>query len=401
MPSPVPPLPSASRLGAQLVAAPVSAAACGRVWASQLAYLLARALPPIASFRIVAITRATVTSSVPIQWWPSPGCRLALVVIEPGANDVINGDWRDIDDSMYMNVSVTPPTGAAVIARAVGGSSALTGAVLQQLRSCAARGLYAALISLGDPGDVADEVHTMFVNFAPVGSDTNTGLAAITLVELPTSTLRPELGEVGLLTPTIDPRNDLHDGDSSVGTGITEAIAAEQDAATRVRVHWQIGTYESTTLCWSRSSATVGPLDFVSVGTADPVFRVRVPKIHEGITAKFLLRVRYNSTAAGTFRVVRGVVGAGSSNFDLTLPDSGGAWVEESTPITLRFDGTDQQLDLRFHGATDDGSALFVDSIALIQAEDEPAPSPPTGDARATEGADVRITESGDRRIPE
>jgi hypothetical protein len=114
-----------------------------------------------------------------------------------------------------------------------------------------------------------------------------------------------------------------------------------------------------------------------------------------------LLRVRYNSTALGTFRVVRSVVGAGTSNFDLALPDSGGSWVEESDAITLRFDGADQQVDLKFHGATDDGSALYVDSIALIQAEDEAAPAPPTGDARATEGADVRITESGDRRIPE
>lgn len=399
MPAPVAPLPTPSRLGAQLVAAPVSAAGCGRVWASQLAYLLARALPPIASFRLVALTRSTLSESIPIQWHPSPGCRLALLVIEPGANDVINGDGRDIDDSLYINVSVTPPTGATVVAGSVGGATPITGREVQQLRSQAARGLYAALISLGAPGDVADAPQTMFVNFAPVGSDTNTGIAAITLVELPTSTLRPELGEVGLLTPTIDPRNDLHDGDSGVGTGITETIAAEQDAATRVRVHWQIGTYESTTLCWSRSSASIGPLDFVSVGTSDPVFRVRVPKIHEGINAKFLLRVRYNSTAAATFRVVRGVVGAGSSNFDLTLPDSGGAWAEEHTPITLRFDGTDQQMDLRFHGATDDGSALYIDSIALIQTEDEPDPT--GASARITEGADVRVTESGDRRIPE
>lgn len=398
MPGPVPPLPSASRLGAQLVAAPVSAAACGRVWASQLAYLLARALPPIASFRIVAITRATVTSSVPIQWWPSPGCRLALVVIEPGANDVINGDGRPLDDSMYMAISVTPPTGATVVAGSVGSADVLTGREVQQLRSRASRGLYAALISLGDPGDVTDAPHTMSVDFGPVGSDTNTGLATITLVELPTSTLRPELGEVGLLTPTLDPRNDLHDGATSgIGTGITEAIAAEQDAATRVRVHWQIGTYENTALCWSRSSATVGPLDFVNVGSNDPAFRVRVPRIHEGITAKFLLRVRYNSTALGTFRVVRSVVGAGTSNFDLALPDSGGSWVEESDAITLRFDGTDQQIDLKFHAATDDGSALYIDSIALIQAEDEAGP----GDARITEGGDERITESGDRRAPE
>ena len=40
-----------------------------------------------------------------------------------------------------------------------------------------------------------------------------------------------------------------------------------------------------------------------------------------------------------------------------------------SPKITLRTDGTAQDIDLQFHAATDDGSALYVSSIALIQTE--------------------------------
>ena len=37
--------------------------------------------------------------------------------------------------------------------------------------------------------------------------------------------------------------------------------------------------------------------------------------------------------------------------------------------MTLRADGTDQEIDLQFNASTTDASALYISSIAIIQTE--------------------------------
>ncbi len=377
MPAPVPAAPTPSELRSQLVAAPVSATSCGRVWASQLAFLLGRALPAVASLRLHAITpRTTATVSVPLQWRPSPGCRLALVTVDLNTSDIANLIGRSVAVGRNSLVSLTVPAGAGVIASSLlGASGPLDGStpLQQQDPWRVARQQYAALVHLGAAGSVSDIIHDLTVTLAASGTHDHAGVAQVSLVELPLGTLQPETGEVGLLTPAIDPRNDLHDGDSSIGTGWPEILEAEQDASTRQREHFQIATYEDTTRCWTRASAVMGAITFAgSAGASDPWFRVRVRATHgtsAGTPATFTLRVRYASTATGTLRVTRRVVGSGStSTVDTTLASTGGAWGATTNTITIRADGTDQEIDLQFQASVSAGT-LYVSSIALVQTE--------------------------------
>jgi len=50
-------------------------------------------------------------------------------------------------------------------------------------------------------------------------------------------------------------------------------------------------------------------------------------------------------------------------------PRTGGAWTTASGTLTLRADGTDQEIDLQFNASTADASTLYISSIAIIQTE--------------------------------
>lgn len=379
MPTLVPATPTPSELRTHLVSAPVSAATVGRVWASQLAFLLGRALPHVASMRVHAISPA-ITSSVdiPLQWRPSPGCRLALVTVELNEAPIVNVVGWSLSGDRYALVSLTVPAGAGVIAvPELGGLAPLDGstALLQQDPFRVARQQYSALVHLGDAGDVADQIHDLTVTISQSGSYSHSGAAHVSLIELPVATLRPETGEVGLLLPSIDARNDLHDGDSSIGSGITETLAAEQDASTTVREHFQIATYEDTAYAWTRASATMGAIDFVgSAGTANPWFRIRVRGTYgssASTPATFVVRVRHNSVDDWDLQITKRVVGSGStSTFTETVPASAGVWsaYQWTSALTLRADGTDQEIDVKFEASVLSGT-LYLSSIALVQEE--------------------------------
>lgn len=371
MPTLVPAQPVPSQLATQLVAAPVSATAFGRVLASQLAFLLGRALPLVASIRCHSVTRTSGALSVPLQWRPSPGCRLGLLVVDLNLGDTQNVLDRSFDAPSNATVTVTVPSGATVIAEPLGAAQRLDGSLAQQSRYLAARATYSALISLGDAGDVSDTIHDITVTIDDVGTEEHSGFALVELIELPLATLTPETGEVGVLLPAIDPRNDLHDGNSGIGTGLPEFLTAEQDAATRVREHFQVATYENTAHAWSRSSATVGALTWGPLGSVDPWFRVRVRAVYgTSAHATYALRIRYNATEDGTFRVRAKPVGIGATaTLDDTFTSTAGTWNTYDMSVSLRADGTDQEIDLQFHCATLDASAVYFSSIALVQTE--------------------------------
>lgn len=373
MPTAVPAQPNPQELAAHLVASPVSAASCAQVWAAQAAFLLGRALPSVCSVSPHEVTSTGTALTVPVQWHPSPGCRLALISVDLHGSVYANLIGRVVTVRRRATVTVTPPTGAGIVAAAslLDGSETLYG----RDPTYAGRATYYSFIHLGDWGDVGDAIQDVAVTIDDVGGDLHQGLAAVTLTEIPVATLRPESGEFGLSLPSFDPRNDIHDGDTLIGTGAPEILTAEQRASTRTRWHWQIATYEDTTYAWTRSSSTTGAIDWVgTVGTSvDPKFRLRVPAVYgtsASTPATFTLRVRYRSTKDGTFRVVRTTVGGGAtSNNDLALPGSGGAWTTASGTLTLRADGTDQEIDLQFNASTTDASALYISSIAIIQTE--------------------------------
>jgi hypothetical protein len=164
-----------------------------------------------------------------------------------------------------------------------------------------------------------------------------------------------------------------HDGDSGNGTGMPAFLLAEQDAATTVRWHFQISTHEDNTQAWYRTSGTLGAITWpAEIGTTDPTFRIRVPAVYgtsAASPANFALVVRHKSTANWTFRVIRNVVGGATANHDEAITSSAGAWTTHEGTITLRADGTDQEMDLQFHASSSDGSSVYIDSIALIQQE--------------------------------
>lgn len=369
MPSAIPAQPQPQELAAQLVANPVSATSFAQIAAAQAHFALARALPPVISVAPHEVTATGTALTVPIQWWSSPGCRLARVTIDMHGAWYINVVGRVFTDRKRATVTLAVPSGAGVVV----GSTLLDGSetLAQRDPLTAARTTYTGFVHLGDWGDVTDAVQDLSVTIDDVGGDTHQGLAAVTLTEIPLATLRPESGEVGVSVPSLDPRNDLHDGDSSIGSGVPELLTAEQDTL-RTRWHWQIATYEDTAYAWTRSSATIGQLDWVgTVGTSvDPVFRIRVPAIYgTSANATLKLRIRYASTEDGTVRVVRDVVGGGTSNADDTFTASGGTWAVFEGSLALSAAGTGQEMDLSFHFSTADASPVYVSSIALIQQE--------------------------------
>lgn len=369
MPSAIPTQSQPQELAAQLVANPVSATSFAQIAAAQAHFALARALPSVVSVAPHEVTATGTALTVPIQWWPSPGCRLALVTVDLQGAWYIEVFGRVFTDRKRATVALTVPSGAGVVVDStlLDGSETLA----QRDPLSATRTTYTGYVHLGDWGDVTDAVQDLAVTVDDVGGDTHQGLAAITLTEIPVATLRPESGELGVLLPSLDPRNDLHDGDSSIGSGVPELLTAEQDTL-RTRWHWQIATYEHTSYAWTRSSATIGQLDWVgTVGTSvDPVFRVRVPAIYgTSANAMFKLRIRYNATEDGTVRVVRDVVGAGTSNADDGFAASGGTWAVFEGSLSLSASGTEQEMDLSFHFSTLDASPVYVSSIAIIQEE--------------------------------
>jgi hypothetical protein len=369
VPTPVPATAQPQELDAHLVGNPVSASSVGQVWAAQCAYLLGRVLPTVASIAPHQVTATGTALSIRLFWWPSPGCRLASLSVDLSGAWYVNVISRIATSRARATLDVSVPAGAGVVAapHLFDGAQVL----LQRDPLQAARATYGCAIHLGDWGDVADDVHEIVITIDDVGGDTHQGIAGLTLSEIPVATLRPESGELGLLLPTIDARNDLHDGDSGQGTGIAEVVAAEQDAATRSRWHWQIATYESTAHAWTRSSVTVGALDWVgSAGTTvEPKWRLRVPALYGTASAAFKLLVRYYSTEDVTINIVREVVGGGSSTFTDGIAASGGTWKTHETNITLAATGTGQEIDLSFRFATADGSAVYVCAIALIADE--------------------------------
>jgi hypothetical protein len=349
----------------------VSATSFGRVIASQLAFLHGYALPFVASMRLASVTRTGGALSVPLQWRPSPGCRLGLLTVDLNYGNVGNVLGRQFDVPSRTTVSVTVPTGATVVPDAVGPTPAIHTGMQQQSYFHAARQSYCAFISLGDAGDVSDTIHDITVTIDDVAGEQHSGFAQVSLIELPLATLAPENGEPGVLLPSIDPRNDLHDGDTGAGMGLPEFLAAEQDAATRVREHFQVATYENTAHAWSRSSATVGALTWGPVGSVDPKFRVRVRAVYgTSANAAYALRIRYAATEDGTFRVLSTPVGIGATaTSDDNFTATGGSWGAYEMGVSLRADGTEQEIDLQFHAATIDGSPVYISSIALIQTE--------------------------------
>lgn len=376
MPTVVPSTAQPQELEAHLVGEPVSATSCGRVYAAQINFLLGHAVQHVCSTRLHALTASTTAQDIPIQWRPSPGCRVALLRVDLQNTSNANLTGRVVTGRRRSTLALTLPAGAARID--VGGTSRMDGAVSlpqQDVLRAARNASYYAMVDLGAAGTVADQIHDLTVTVAGFSTDQHQGVAAITLTEIPVATLRPETGEVGILTPAIDPRSDLHDGDSSIGTSVPELLTGEQDAAIKVREHWQIATYEDTAQAWSTTSAAMAAINWVgSVGNAySPIHRVRVRAIHgtsAASPAAFTLRVRYYSTDAGTLRVVKSPRGSGATaNHDMALPSSGGAWTAlADTTLTLRADGTDQEIDLEFQAQIDSGT-LYISSIAIIQTE--------------------------------
>ena len=379
MPGLAPTQPQPQELAAHTVGSPVSATSFAQIAASQANFALARALPVVASLspHMLALTSDTV--NFPLQWWPSPGCRLARITVVLAGARYINVIGRVFTDRSAIQANLTAPTGAVrIIGAGAGGPlDGIASLIAADPLSCM-RPMHECDISLGEAGDVADAIHDVTLTLSVTAPEQHQGIAEITLTEHPLTALYPERGEVGLALSAFDPRNEITDpspavGAGRVGNGTVDILTAEQDTL-RTRWHWQIATYEHTSYAWTRASATIGQIDWVgSCGSGiDPVFRVRVPAIYgtsAGTPATFIVRVRYNSTGSPTLRVVRKVVGGGTSNFDFPLPTTGGAWDTDNTPITLRTDGTGQELDLSFHAATDDGSPVYISSIAIIQNE--------------------------------
>lgn len=364
MPTPVPARAVSSELAAHLVRAPVGTSV-GGIWASQLAFLLGRALEQAAMVTTALCSSTASARTVRLQWRPSLGCRLALLRVDvgPDAETALTGGVYTPNGNRIV-LSLTLPTGATREGPDFDGSTVL----YQRATNLAARQRYECLIDLGTVGTVSDAIHAIGVTITGSGGDTHQGFEALSLVELPVASLRPESSEEGIAGNWPSPRNELHDGDGGQGQGFPTILLAEQSARTSVRLHWQVGTYEDTGEAWFTTSATHAALDWKGgLGTTyDPVWRVRAKSTY-GTSAGCVctMSVHYQSTDAGELRIAHTPVGGSLTRTTLTLPSTAGAWGSTSVAVTLPATGTSQEVDLSFDAKIASGT-LYLSSIALI-----------------------------------
>lgn len=365
----IPSAPVSSELAAHLVRDPVSASNNGAMFSAQLAYLLGRALEHVACFAMAPLSGYTAAARIVyVQYRPSPGCRLVAFRVDVGPDPatLVTGANYSTDGKL-VTLALTLPAGATCTTTAFNGVATLS----QRAKNAAARQTYTAMIDLGAAGSVGDAIQDIGVTIAGVGAHTHIGFDMLDMVEIPLATLRPETSEAGMAQPWFDPRNDLHDGDGGLGQGFPTIITQEQNAATKVRMHWQVGTYELTTEAWFTASAVHAALNWRGglTTTYDPVWRIRAKNTY-GTSAGCIvtLRVRYNSTDAGELRIAHTPVGGALTRTVLTLPTTAGAWSTASVSVTLPATGTLQELDIAFDAKITSGT-LYISSIALVGTE--------------------------------
>lgn len=365
----VPTAPVSSELAAHLVRDPVSASNNGAMFSAQLAFLLGRALEQVACVTTSLLSGYTASARIVyLQYRPSPGCRLARLRVDVGPDPatLVTGANYSTDGKL-VTLALTLPAGASCTDVAFNGTKTLS----QRAKNAAARQSYYATIDLGAVGSVGDAIQDIGVTITGVGAHTHIGFDMLSLFEMPLATLRPETSESGMAQPWFDPRNDLHDGDGGLGQGFPTIITNEQNAATKVRMHWQVATYEDTGEAWFTASAVHAALNWRGglTTTYDPVWRLRAKNTY-GTSAGCVctLRVRYRSTDAGELRIAHTPVGGALTRTVLTLPTTAGAWSTASVSVTLPATGTLQEVDIAFDAKITSGT-LYLSSIALVGTE--------------------------------
>lgn len=373
MPTLVPEKPQPNEPLVCMVGEPVSASAWGKVTASQIAFLLGRATQFVCANYYGTISLNTSTLTVPVQWRPSPGCRLAALFVEMKSDDIELLGTRFMPAGFVANLQVNVPSGGGLIQTPLLATRGpIDGATEVNLAhpEHANRMTYCVLIHTGNAGDIADNFYDLLVTITPdVGSQTR-GIESVCLVELPVSSLRTEENEVGALYPVIDPRNDLCDSDGGNGIGVPYFVTGEQACATRVRTHFQVGTYRDTANSWFTASTSYAALNYRhTLGTSyNPTYRLRARRIH-GDTMAVTTRIHYAATSSSDVEITTTPRGGSASTTTINLPSTGGAFaVASSTALSLSNTGTDQEIDISYRFKTTSGT-LYVASIAHIQTE--------------------------------
>ncbi len=400
MGSPVPLIPITSTLDDTLVDRTVSGTVGAR-WARQMAFLHCRAVQPVASLALYGLDLGTLEATVNIQYRRSPGCRAVLLSVLPGFDGIDGGRPK----GHLAILSLTLPTAVTVIlADRFDG----TRTVPQQSPFRASRSAVQQFAVLDVSELSTESIVDIRVSIDDAGgANLHGGFAQIHLIEMPLDEVNPGANEPGVLVNWPDPRNRLEDGNLTTSTGMRRLLHAELSAAYECRPHWQIATYESSTLSfisWMTLSAAFAPINWSGTlgSSLDPTFVLRAKRLYNVVDGDLrTLRVRYTGSAGGQLKLKLTAKGKATQTTTLTLGAHVGAdFVEAKVNVVVPTDGTDQEVAIQFEARTNNADHyLFISSIALIGAYEMPNEVP--GDLRLTESAKPRITEDSLNRITE
>ncbi|HEX4934829.1 MAG TPA: hypothetical protein VFV33_16680, partial [Gemmatimonadaceae bacterium] len=308
-----------------------------------------------------------------VPWTKSPGVQVVRVAVELHES-------VEIGDS--QTVTVTLPSGAAWIS-----DGGLDGGTHYNPPVGSTRPR--EIIGWCDVSAVTEALTTVF-SVAIVTTAKGAGVYRVTVCEVPLATLAVDADEPGWDAAATRAGRPVIDGGASSPRGTQRLFHLLDLGRAHARQHLCLSGVESadttgtgSTPHWSRESATLGEIDWVT-GADAPCWYLQVRDLYAGATTStwsFRARYRTSNATACEVRIYHqggGIsggawVGAGAEgSTTLNLTGTSGSWSwATATGVSLPVDGTDGLVRIRFE-AKGPGAAQLLSIACLDLREDEP-----------------------------
>lgn len=387
---PVPDLPGPSTLHKYLVGKPTYGSH-GLQWSEDLAFLLGRCAPPIASSSCVPKWSSGGSQVLRVPYAPSQGAQVLYIEVEPRNLDFSSGN---VGAKLKVTVDLTVGAlngGEWIGTTQLDGTSQrfIAGRVQSQPVLCGwvdltavAKGIAASpFIKISIDNDSSDA----------------RGIRRVHVAEIPLASLDPVASvseEVGIDPGSYASGAPIVAGDSGSARGFYRVLTQLEAARYKVRRHLSILSAEVT----GGATTTSNPL-YITSSTLVPITEAGIPggattgqqvdlycrarRLYTTSTAnKYKLVIRYHNTAPGAGgnpSLQIGVTPAGGSttNTTVTLPDTSsgstsGVWTDylHSTNFDFPTSGTDQIVTVRLSGKVHmAGDTLTLASLGFIENE--------------------------------
>ena len=387
---PTPDLPGPSTLHKYLVGKPAYGSH-GLQWSEDLAFLLGRCAPPIASSSCVPKWTSAGAQVLRVPYAPSQGAQVLYLEVEPRNLDFSSGN---IGATLKVTVDLTTGAlngGSWIGTTQLDGTSQrfIAGRVQSQPVLC-------GWVDLTGVSKGIAASPFIKISIDNDGSDAK-GIRRIHIAEIPLASLDPVASvseEVGIDPGAYGSGTPIVAGDSGSARGFYRVLTQLEAARYKHRRHLSILSAEVA----GGASTTTNPLYVTSTAYA-PISEAGIPggavtgehcdlycrarRLYTTSTAnKYKLVVRYHNTAPGAggapnLRVAVTPSGGGTTTTTITLPDTSsgsttGVWADylHSTDIDLPTSGTDQICKVRLTGKVHmAGDTLTIASLALIENE--------------------------------